>query len=738
MTKKKLILIFIAICNSFQALYSQELYPVKGIIYNKETNEPVPNANIIIAGTNKGTSTDSEGNFELRLADGKHILKITSIGFSDKELSIHFPDESREFFSIGLSPEKLEIEGVDVFGRYITDRDTSINRIPLSILPAITRVEAVEIEKQGAVTLIDAVKYIPGGWTESRGRKTKQFFSVRGQKYPYPNYSIDGIWQKEFEETGYFISALDIESVEIIRSGSALVKGLSGLTGVIDIKTKKPEREKVSLTAKFGELNNYVTNIQYGNKINNISFNTSAGFFGTGGIPDRKGKEGITNLHGNMEWQMSDKFKLFSGATYVGGLREFVTIVEPGASNIASREEKYDPVRSLITYLKLNYRGNDGSLTELQTNMTYRNANYVMYNIPRDETSEQPEKDWEYGLNLLHSRPLSPANTLRIGALYNHWEAPNGKRYYVGRSCNVHTWSGVIADEQRIGSLLIDGGFRLIGGHITEWGGFGIEGSAKGFQDVAPIEDEAAPAEWQSALGGTYLLPHSLSLHYNFSGGTIAPRKGSLDEQGETPETEGRFQHDIGLRYKCPGQNEFSLTAFYAKRKNAIDFTGNTVTTENDIILELYENLDKLSYGIEMATKINVPYINSFISANALLMKGKKEEGNEMVEDNQLPDIILNAGIMYENSGFDANLFINYTCPYSNNRFVDPAWRAANGDYPLGDFVAADITIGYTFPGRFSKRIFAEVKNILDQKYETVACYPDPGRLFLMGIRVHY
>jgi outer membrane cobalamin receptor len=740
MTLKKNILLISTIFIFIHSLYAQQVYYLKGYVYNSETNEPVPNANIVVTGTNTGTSSDSEGYFELKLTGGEYGLRITSIGFSDKEITLRLPRETAKPLRIDILPKELEIEGVDVFGsRYIPDRDTAIDRVPLSVFPAITRIDAVEIEKQGAVTLIDAVKYVPGGWTESRGRKTKQFFSVRGQKYPYPNYSINGIWQKEFEETGYFISALDIESIEIIRSSSALVKGLSGLTGIIDVKTKKPDRQTFSFIAKYGGLNSYNTNIRYGNKLDKIVFNTSAALFGTDGPPGRKGKESIANFHGNMDWQLSNKFKLMANATYIDGLREFVTIIDPpGASNIANREEKYDPARSMISYVKLNYHGDNGSITELQTNMTYRNANYIRFNIPQEETTSDEEKDWEYGLNILHSHPLSPSNTIRIGGLYNHWEAPNGKRYYTGRACNVHTWSGVIADEQKIGRVLVDAGFRLIGGYIVEWGGFGIEGSSAGFRNVAPIEDEPARLEWQSVLGGTYILSGSSSLHYNFSGGTIAPRKGSLNEEEATPENEGRFQHDLGYRYKSPKSNELSISAFYAKRNNAIDFSGKTLVTEDDMVLELYENMDKQSCGIELATKINAPALNSFIFANATLMTGTKEAGNSMEDDIQLPNVILNTGLMYENSGFDANLFINYTGPYSNNRFVNPSWTAENDDYPLGDFVLVDLTAGYTFSGSFSKKIFAEVKNILNQKYETVACYPDPGRLFNIGIKIHY
>jgi len=722
-----------------QSAYTQQVFTLKGYVYNIENKEPVLNANIVILNNHKGTSSDESGNFELRCSGGEYKIRITSVGFTSKEILIRVPLENSEPLGIGILPKKLDIEGVNIYGNYtISHIDTSINKVPLSILPTITSVSAVEIEKQGAVSLTDALKFVPSGWTETRGRKSKQFFSVRGQKYPYPDYSIDGVWQKEFEETAYFLSALDIESVEIVRSSNALVKGLSGLTGVIEVKTKKPERETVSLLTKYGENNNYVASLHYGNKIKELSFNTSAAFFGTSGIPGRRGKERIANFQGNMNWLINNKLTFSAGVTYISGLREFVSIVEPGSPKILNREEKFDPIHTLVTYAKINLWGNDGSQTEVQTNFTLRNADYQIYNISNETITSHLDKDWEYGFKFLHSRQIRASNTLRIGALYNHWVAPDGKRYYAGRRCDVHTWSGVIADEQKIGRFLLDAGFRLIGGYIVEWGGFGIQGSGAGFQNVPPIVNQPSPVEWQSALGGSYVLSNLSSLHYNFSGGTIAPLNGSLNEYGETPKNETRFQHDFGFRYKSSNQNEITISTFYTQRKNALGLSGEINTSEDDLIVELYENRDKKSYGIELTTKLNIPVLRSYTFANAMFMKGKKESEGKMVDDNQLPNVILNAGFLYEHSGLDASIFINYTGPYTNNRFVNPKWVVENGDYPLGDFVSADLTAGYTFSGKFSKRVFVEVKNILDEKYQTVAGYPDPGRIFHAGVKIKY
>ncbi|HPT31920.1 MAG TPA: TonB-dependent receptor [Prolixibacteraceae bacterium] len=255
---------------------------------------------------------------------------------------------------------------------------------------------------------------------------------------------------------------------------------------------------------------------------------------------------------------------------------------------------------------------------------------------------------------------------------------------------------------------------------------------------MAPIADQFAPFEWQAILGASFIRSSSTSLHYNMAGGTIAPRKGSLTADGISPLTEMRIQHDLGLRIHTEKQDEFSASMFFTSRKDAIDLSGKTVTTGNNLLMELYENLDKRSYGLEMSAKITIPFLHSGLFANALFMKGEKESVGKMMKDRQLPQIILNGGFNFQYAGFDANLYVNYTGRYWNNRFVNPAWVKQNGDFPLGNFVSADWSCGYTFSGKLKTRIFAEVKNILDQKYMTVAGYPEPGRLLSVGMKLFF
>ncbi|GAF99805.1 unnamed protein product, partial [marine sediment metagenome] len=72
-------------------------------------------------------------------------------------------------------------------------------------------IDGPTMERQNAHTVSEAQRYVPGAWTERRGRKVKEFVAIRGQKYPYPEYSIDGAWQREFHETTYFFDSANVD-----------------------------------------------------------------------------------------------------------------------------------------------------------------------------------------------------------------------------------------------------------------------------------------------------------------------------------------------------------------------------------------------------------------------------------------------------------------------------------------------------------------------------------------------
>ena len=306
---------------------------------------------------------------------------------------------------------------------------------PFSLLPVISTVTIRDIRKQGAVNVIDAMNYIPGGLTETRGRQVKQFFSVRGQKYPYPDYALNGIWQQEFEELPYFFSASDIEKIEIIRSSAALLTGLSGIEGLINIKTREYTSAETDLELEYGSYNSLHSHLSTGNTIGRFMYAAGAGYDKSSGPSDKHSEESMGTFYSRINWQLTDKLDVLASLYYLNGKRELRIAEPPADQRYIDMVQNFDPYWAVLSNVKFIYRPSSRLSSELQVFYSYRNPKF------NDEKTlvSTGEKDIEMGLNFMQSVSVSASNTLRIGALYDHWMAPNGKRFYTGKECNTKT-----------------------------------------------------------------------------------------------------------------------------------------------------------------------------------------------------------------------------------------------------------------------------------------------------------
>jgi len=626
----------------------------------------------------------------------------------------------------------IEIDSVTIKPSYLPEAIIKKpNSEPVSLQSSVITISAKEISGKGALTLIDALNYIPGGFTETRGRQVKQFFSVRGQKYPYPEYSINGVWQKEFEELPYFFSSSDIEEIEIVRSSAALLKGLSGLAGIIDIKMREYSEPETGIRAEYGTFNTIHTSIRHGNRIGKFSFAAGAGFDHTDGPAGLHAGEEMLNLSTRISWDISDKIKVSGNAFYLDGKRDLALAVYPADQKYIDMVQSFDPYRALLTNLKLSYHPLPRYTSELQLFFSGRNPVF----IDEVKASTSSERDMEYGFNLIQAFAITPTNTLRGSILYSRWIAPNGKRFYTGKRCDTETWSAVITDEQRFGNFTIDGGIKLNRTYLNEYGAFSLEGDGALFKNVTPLTEIWEPALLQGSLGTALMINKHLSLFLNGSSGQIKPRPGTLNVDLEVPGTETRFKSDIGLNATLNGPSIIKAALFYVKQLDAIVLSGTTLLDpETNIRRELYINRDQFSYGaeIELLPAKIFRHVSPFI--NITLMKSFKEENGDIMQNLEHPSIISSAGLNTQIKGFDLNMYFRYVSEYENDRFVP----ASLGPQPLGDFVTADINAGYTFGKQTTKRIYLKVRNIADNIYSTVNGYPDYGRMVHAGVEIKF
>jgi iron complex outermembrane receptor protein len=602
---------------------------------------------------------------------------------------------------------------------------------PNSLTTSISKLSNADIKRQGATNLVEAMNFIPGGLIETRGRQVKQFFSVRGQKYPYPEYAIDGVWQKEFEELPYFFSTSDIEEIEIVRSSAALLTGLSGMAGLINVKTREYTSPETNIELEYGSYNSIHTHLSNGSKIGNFSYSAGIGYDKSDGPSGKHSKEEMVDLFTQVKWQPSDKLSVKANVFYLDGKREMRIAELPADKRYRDMIQNFDPVRAVLTNVKTVYSPNEKLSSELQLFYSYRNPTF------NDEVklTASNEKDSEYGLNFIQSVALTKLNILRFGALYNHWIAPNGKRFYTGKRCDTETFSGVLVDEQRIGRLTLDAGIRLTRTYMNDYGAFNIEGDGALFRTVNPIQDLWEPAIIQGSLGASYRINSLFSAYFNSAAGQIKPRQGSLTTELNVPLNELRYKFDLGIVKTLGNTGKVTVTGFGVVQNDAIALSGDTYLDDvTNIRRELYVNRDQEQYGIEL--EINSPQLYRMLEPflNFTFMKSSLIESGIKVTNKENPVLISSGGIYFKSKKVDINLLCKYVSKFENNRFAVPA----DGPQPLGDFITADISGGYTTAGKIPIRFYARIKNISDVRYSTVIGYPDFGRMIYAGLQIMF
>lgn len=80
-----LLLFFAMLC--LNGLFAQNK-TISGTVTESESGVPLPGVNVVEKGTNNGTSTDFDGNFNISVSSNNAILVFTSLGYTTKEVVV--------------------------------------------------------------------------------------------------------------------------------------------------------------------------------------------------------------------------------------------------------------------------------------------------------------------------------------------------------------------------------------------------------------------------------------------------------------------------------------------------------------------------------------------------------------------------------------------------------------------------------------------------------------------------
>ena len=139
-------------------VYSQHEGVIKGTI--SHANEALPYVSVYIKEANIGTTSNSEGYFELEVPEGTHTLLANYIGFSSVEQIVTISHNETKTLNIVMYEDALGLDQV-----VVSATKNEINRREAPVLVTVTN--AKTLEKVQAATLIDGLNFQPGLRTET-------------------------------------------------------------------------------------------------------------------------------------------------------------------------------------------------------------------------------------------------------------------------------------------------------------------------------------------------------------------------------------------------------------------------------------------------------------------------------------------------------------------------------------------------------------------------------------------
>jgi len=239
--KKNILLVFILSC--FVGFAQQT---VTGTISDQD-GVPLPGVNVIIKGTNTGTSTDFDGNYSIT-ADEDDTLVFSFVGFLNQEVKVGTSTSLDVSLELGSS----ELEEVVITGYGTSkkrDLTGAIAQIKTEVIQRANPVQAAaSLQGQIAGVVVTKTAGKPGDAFDINIRGLNNFDNEKTR----PLVVVDGILGANLND----INPVDIETIDVLKDASSTaVYGARGANGVVIITTKKGSsgRPSVSYNGYYGQ-----------------------------------------------------------------------------------------------------------------------------------------------------------------------------------------------------------------------------------------------------------------------------------------------------------------------------------------------------------------------------------------------------------------------------------------------------------------------------------------------------
>lgn len=237
---------FLLICLSLlsvlpSSLLAQSETAIRGFVYNAEDGKPVPYANIVLKGTQKGAVASNEGYFTVNdVKPGTYTLEVSFVGFQTHTQEIKLKPGQIASVKVYLKPKSEVLQSVEVSAERQARRT--------KVLTSVSSLDQRSIRRfsvGGDADVIKAVQVLPGVVTT--GDQGGQLF-IRGGAPIQNLILLDGmVIYNPFHSIGFF----SVFDSDIIRSADVYTGGFkadygSRTSAVMDIKTRAGNRKRLA------------------------------------------------------------------------------------------------------------------------------------------------------------------------------------------------------------------------------------------------------------------------------------------------------------------------------------------------------------------------------------------------------------------------------------------------------------------------------------------------------------
>ena len=227
---------------------------VKGKVID-ETGIGLPGVSVLIKGTQKGTTTDGNGNYSISFSEENAVLIFSFVGYESQEILVG----NRTELNVNLSTDTKALSEVVVVGygivkkRDLTGSVVSIGATELKAQPISSFNQAL----QGRVSGVQVTNSsnAPGGGITIRVRGGNSISASNDPLYVIDGFPVanpspasgagnSGIYPNPLSS----INPNDIESIEILKDASATaIYGSRGANGVVLVTTKRGKEGQSSI-----------------------------------------------------------------------------------------------------------------------------------------------------------------------------------------------------------------------------------------------------------------------------------------------------------------------------------------------------------------------------------------------------------------------------------------------------------------------------------------------------------